>query len=407
MVKRRHDRLCKNCHSERSEWVFGRIFTRPSVLAVAIVLTLLVTAVPVQAAASKEAVELSLAECLGLAAKNNAQLKLAAVALDQAKLGLKEAKSGVRKIEDLEEMPGMSVPLDFDGRFFKDHGVWMAEQQVSLAQASYDLAGEGVRLMVINAYYDFLKAEADLKAAQAAEKEANEARRSVAAQAKVGLATPAQDLAAETGLAQARAGLLGAASARESKRLILLKEIGLDSDTNIKLVVPAETATEFVLEEIVKTALNSSIDIKGAQFEHDVAEKKFELTKKWYPDITHQYKEAEYAWLQSELKLADTKLAVETSVRSSYNMHLAAKEQLLPAERAIDQAKENLRLAQAKLKVGAATDLDVLQAWRTLSQAESNLIGIKQGYALALASLQAAEKGLTTGTSAARGGGSL
>lgn len=381
---------------------------RSKIIAALIILALTVTAGPVQAASpERETKVLSLAECLELAARNNPRLKLAAVALDQAKLGLKETKSGKKKLEELSDM---GVPLDFDVSFTKEHSVWAAEQHVALAQASYDLAGEGVRLAVLSAYYDFLHAEANLATAGAAEKEAAEARRAVAAQLKVGLVTPAQDLAAQTGLAGARAGRLGAESACEAKRLALLKEIGLSSDTKITLSPVPEPEAEFELEQTVRAALKSSIDIKVAQFQYDLAAKKFDLTGKWYPDITYKYKGAEYAFLQAQIQLTDTKVAVETGVRTSYNLQLAAKEQLLPAQGAVEQAEADLRAAQAKLKVGAATELDVLTAERALAQAKSSLIGVQKSSALSAASLEAAAKGLTaglTGASSVPDGGAM
>ncbi len=381
---------------------------RSKIIAALIILALTVTAGPVQAASpERETKVLSLAECLELAARNNPRLKLAAVALDQAKLGLKETKSGKKKLEELSDM---GVPLDFDVSFTKEHSVWAAEQHVALAQASYDLAGEGVRLAVLSAYYDFLHAEANLATAGAAEKEAAEARRAVAAQLKVGLVTPAQDLAAQTGLAGARAGRLGAESACEAKRLALLKEIGLSSDTKITLSPVPEPEAEFELEQTVRAALKSSIDIKVAQFQYDLAAKKFDLTGKWYPDITYKYKGAEYAYLQAQIQLTDTKVAVETGVRTSYNLQLAAKEQLLPAQGAVEQAEADLRAAQAKLKVGAATELAVLTAERALAQAKSSLIGVQKSSALSAASLEAAAKGLTaglTGASSVPDGGAM
>lgn len=364
-------------------------------------LLLVLGSFPGRAAAAPAAVrELTLEECLELAEKNSPSLKLAQVALDQAKLGLKETKSAVDKLEEMEEY---NLPLDFEATFLKDNGLWQAEQQLALAQASYDVAGEGVRLAVKRAYYDLLKAEADLALAEAAEKEAGEFQRVTAAQAKIGMATPAQLLAAETALAQARAGRLAAESAREAKRLALLKEIGLDLGTAVKLAPAPIEKEEFDLEKTVAQALENSLEIKSAAFQKELADRRFDLTKRWYPEITYKYKGAEYNALSAALKLADTRLSVETSVRSSYNLLLAAYEQLGPATKAVDQATENLRLAQAKLKVGAATQLDVLQAERALAQARSNLTGVEQSAALAAAGLRAAALGLSLSSGSGQG----
>ena len=186
-----------------------------------------------------------------------------------------------------------------------------------------------------------------------------------------GLATPAQDLAAQTGLAGARAGRLGAESACEAKRLALLKEIGLSSDTKITLSPVPEPEAEFELEQTVRAALKSSIDIKVAQFQYDLAAKKFDLTGKWYPDITYKYKGAEYAFLQAQIQLTDTKVAVETGVRTSQSA-VGGQRTTAAGPGAVEQAEADLRAAQAKLKVGAATELDVLTAERALAQAKSS-----------------------------------
>jgi hypothetical protein len=145
------------------------------------------------------------------------------------------------------------------------------------------------------------------------------------------------------------------------------------------------------------------LEIKSAAFQKELADRRFDLTKRWYPEITYKYKGAEYNALSAALKLADTRLSVETSVRSSYNLLLAAYEQLGPATKAVDQATENLRLAQAKLKVGAATQLDVLQAERALAQARSNLTGVEQSAALAAAGLRAAALGLSLSSGSGQG----
>jgi outer membrane protein TolC len=363
---------------------------------------------PVQAAAAEvEIIELTLEECLELAQENSPRLKLAAVSLDQAKLGLKEAKSGKRKLDEAKEEAkefGVSIRASsVDEAFLMDHSVWMAEEQLALAQASFDLAGEGVRLAVIMAYQDLLKAEAGLAAARAAEAETAELQRVTKAQARVGMASPVQELQADTALAQARAGRLAAESNREAKRLGLLKELGLDLSTEVRLAPLPVEVVEFDLEQLVQDALGKSVEIRAVAFQQEIAARKFDITKRWYPEITYQYKGAEYEALTKELELIDVRINVETGVRSSYNQLLAALEQLAPAERAVEQAEEALRVVQAKLKVGAATGLEVLQAQRALAQAKSNVTTTQGNYILAAASLKAAALGLTTTVSSGQG----
>ncbi len=85
-----------------------------------------------------------------------------------------------------------------------------------------------------------------------------------------------------------------------------------------------------------------------------------------------------------------TKQQVVYSVEQIYLQELLAYENVAAAQRALDQANESLRVAQAKFRVGAAPQFDVLQAEVAVANGEQTLVQAQTSVANALASLNAA-----------------
>lgn len=390
-------------------------------VALAVTLFLLLGSCPVGAAALTEAEvkELSLEECLKLAEQNNESIKLAEASLEQAKIGFQEAKYQDRKLKEAEseidlakkiggQFPeeiqralyeGERMLASFDVKLFKEMGLWATEEQYKLTKQGYELAKTGVYLKVTQAYYDLLKAEKDIALAEAALKAATEYARIMDLQVKLGLATEAQKIAAQKALADSTAACQGAIAMYEGKKTTLLKEIGLDFDTDIQLDAPTVVNEQFDFDSLLKTVMDKNINIRAAKLQAEVSERKFSLISSWYPHITYDYQRAEIEKQESTTKLSDTERSVENSVRSSYNLFLAAKEQLPAAEKAVIEAQENLRVTELKFKTGMAAQIEVLQAKQKLAQAEGNLTNVQKNYALAAASLKAAQEGLVLLTS--------
>lgn len=93
---------------------------------------------------------------------------------------------------------------------------------------------------------------------------------------------------------------------------------------------------------------------------------------------------------QAELAAEELRLAVEVEVRGAHSSLLEAVELLASSQKVVEQARESLRIAQARLETGAATQLDVLTAQSALTEASSNLAGAEHGHAVAVARLRRA-----------------
>ncbi|MGH2404933.1 MAG: TolC family protein [bacterium] len=78
------------------------------------------------------------------------------------------------------------------------------------------------------------------------------------------------------------------------------------------------------------------------------------------------------------------------TTRSAYLQMLLAQENVAAAQRARDQAQENLRVAQARLQTGAAPQFDVLQAEVAVAGAEQSVVRAQTGVQTARTELVAA-----------------
>lgn len=93
---------------------------------------------------------------------------------------------------------------------------------------------------------------------------------------------------------------------------------------------------------------------------------------------------------QARLTADERQLAVEVEVRQVHSSLDEAAEVLGSSAKVVEQARESLRLAQARFSAGTATQLDVLTAQSSLTQSRSNLAQAQHDYATALAALQRA-----------------
>ncbi len=93
---------------------------------------------------------------------------------------------------------------------------------------------------------------------------------------------------------------------------------------------------------------------------------------------------------QARYGAEERQLAVEVEVRQAHSSLVESLELLQSSGKVVEQARESLRLAQARFQAGTATQLDVLTAQSQLTLARSNLAQAEHGHAVALASIRRA-----------------
>ena len=93
---------------------------------------------------------------------------------------------------------------------------------------------------------------------------------------------------------------------------------------------------------------------------------------------------------KSQTDLADRGRQIELEVRTSYSSFVEAREVLDSQEKVQEEAEESLRLAKARADAGTGTQLDVLDAETSLTQARTTKVQALHDYDVARARLQRA-----------------
>jgi outer membrane protein len=104
-------------------------------------------------------------------------------------------------------------------------------------------------------------------------------------------------------------------------------------------------------------------------------------------------KEAEARAGQLKATEAQLRQGIELDVRRTLLTYASAAEELVTADKTIEQAQEGLRIANVRFAAGVSTNLEVVQAQAALSQAEANRIQALFNVNLARAQLERAVGG--------------
>ena len=93
---------------------------------------------------------------------------------------------------------------------------------------------------------------------------------------------------------------------------------------------------------------------------------------------------------RAEYNLRQSELVMESELSGYLNNLIEAKESFVVAMETIDQAKEDLRLATERFKVGAGTSLDVINAQRSLAQAKVDAVNAVADFYITRAKIERA-----------------
>lgn len=100
--------------------------------------------------------------------------------------------------------------------------------------------------------------------------------------------------------------------------------------------------------------------------------------------------EAKARYRQAQIAVDDTTRRIELEVRTAYSYYSEAKEVLESQKKVVEQAEEALRLATARSEAGTGTQLDVLGAQTSLTEARTTQIVALHDYSVARARLERA-----------------
>ena len=311
-----------------------------------------------------------------------------------------------------------------------------ATKQLALAQYQTTLAD--TLLLVRLAYYDVLLAEQQIVVNEASvkllEKELDDQKRRYDA----GTVPHFNVLRAEVAVANAKPNLIRARSQFRIAKNVLVNLLGYDLPREVLENIPMTLTDNFnvapwnlVLPDAIQQALERRTELKAGRKEIDLQQLNVVNAKAGYKPTVQVF--AGYNWLnnnfstdlsdeldgwnagaqlswnifdgaltvgkvtqakalyqKSKTELQDRSRQVELNVRTSYSDFIEAKEVLDSQTKVQEQADEALREANARFDAGTATQLDVLDAETSLTQARTTQVRAQHDYAAARARLERA-----------------
>ncbi|HQD40076.1 MAG: TolC family protein [Firmicutes bacterium] len=302
-----------------------------------------------------EPAKFDLHSAIKYAEENSNQVKLAKIALENARVAYQEAQA------NLLERPSVVTRQ-------REEKTWQN------AQRDYELVRENLALQVAQVYYDVLRAQMALDLAKRNHARAKANLESTQARYELGMVSDVDRLAAESQLASAAVELNQAKASEFSARMRFNRILGRELEAPFDLVDEfAYEAVEIDLEKALEHALKTRLDFQQAQNTLELRRLEYEVSNNQYtPQLAIE--RARLAMEQAEIQLEEKKLDLILEVRQNYQNLLEAQARIPIQEMNSKRAQQSLAIAEERYRAGVITYLDLIDAQRAAFQAEMALI---------------------------------
>jgi len=351
-----------------------------------------------------------------------------------ARFGPQEVQLGT--LENRVAVLTLTQPIDISGVIRS--ATQAAALGYELAWLDYERARNELILQVTNAYQKVARAEAFVRVAEEALKNAQERLRITRSQVETGVASRFDLLRAETQVTQSEQALLNARHQVELAKAGLNFLLGRDLNAPIQVALPESlptgepaepTRSAQELETLLQQAWSQRPEARAAERNLELARLSIinaqrgnlptlALNAQWnfnlntslfsprrqtftatavlsFPLFDGGITRARVAQAQedrqiAELNLQQVKESIALEVRTAYlNLQDAAK-RLEVARKGLEQATEALRLARVRYEAGVSLQLEISDAELAYTQAQTNLVNAQFDYLDAYAALQKA-----------------
>ncbi len=332
-----------------------------------------------------------------MALENNSLIKQAELARTRAGIEAEQAYEAARRLEKVSSLSQAQV------KYLADMQKKLA---LEIADRSFEVTREQVRLLISKDYYALVKARALVDANKRAVERATQQLAQARAASTAGTVSRTDVLAAEAGLARARADLAAAENQVRTAEVELARQVGLPLNVAIKpegVVERLQLDATVDLDTAIAEAQEKRLDVRQAVASVEVAREAHRLAVAYTAPNTFTSRLAEVDLRQAELALEDKKKQAASEITTAYLSVRAAQEALDYLKAGLEQARENHRLASLRYEVGVGTILEVLQASEQLLRIESQYVEALFNYNLAVLTFETARvapvSGLSAGTS--------
>ncbi|MFZ5966045.1 MAG: TolC family protein [Bacillota bacterium] len=316
-------------------------------------------------------------------------------------MGENEFDSALQKVADkIGEKIGMESSYEIGTYNTRKMLEKMSEISYEVTQASYDIYKNQIALLIQKSYYDVLKAQKMLQVKEKAMERAKKQYEFAKASYEEGMKAKDDVLMANIYYKGTLLEQVKAKGELNNAMIALKKNLNIGFDTEIELTdVLAEKAEQHNLQSDIENGLRNRLEIKKANGEKSINILNFKYIEDSYKKNDYQYKEAQLLKEKSIMNLEQIQLEVENTIRQSYETLMSLGEMMKTSAEMVEQAKENLEIAEYKYQEGfgvdtsflkkldlestAGTMVEVLAAEENLAQIEEKVVEIMYGYNLA------------------------
>lgn len=320
-----------------------------------------------------------------------------------------------------------SIPIYSGGKI--DGNIEVANQELKAYQHDLQATLQSTKLTATSDYYNVLEAKNNVEVLKESVARLQEHLKNTKTQYDVGVVAKTDVLRSEVELADAQQSLISAENTYAVAVSTLNNLIGLDLNTELNLMGELKYSKDNrTLEESLEYALKNhpsiheveagvkaakaAIKTKNAAYMPQVTasfsdnwtkdEWPADEDENWTAKVTATWnifdsgitaagiRKARAAQLEAIHTLKQTKDSVAIAVKTAY-LNIRSAERRIPTTKiALEQAKEDYRIAQVSYNAGVATNTDVMDAQVSLTSANTNYIAALYDYNVALASLDSA-----------------
>lgn len=321
-----------------------------------------------------------------------------------------------------------SIPIFTGGRRGAERRSAVAQQ--TAASAGLTTAEFDVRLATKQAYFEVLRATDLVGVANARVTQAEEAKRDAERRLKAGTSTRSDVLRAQVALANAHDALATASAERNAAQYALGRTVGRDVAVDAA-PVPEDTTVPLAItrDSLMRIAVRVAPSARAAQAQAQSADAAIGAARAqylpsvlasggygwleqrslnprpvgaWslqlgisYPVFNGFQREATVTRAEAQANAAhatavDTERGVRADAVRAYDQVTVGVERIGFAHEAVDAAREDLRVQQARYRAGASTFLDEVTSQLNLAQAETSLVQARYDYQIARATLERA-----------------
>ncbi len=318
------------------------------------------------------------------------------------------------------------LPLYKGGRL--DRGILIAEMKKAIAEDNYRLSMQELVFNLTNIYYKIAQLEKLLEANEASAKQLEAHRKNVENFLSAGTVPQVELLKTEVELSHAKESVLLVRNNLESAYELLKTLMGID-DMNKKISIVHETLNDTVatIDKNIAKAFTERPDYRAIVKQQKISEERVKYAEgKRLPDVflTGEYtdkagedlafKENWALALRLTIPIFDggniktevekqkielekvkeeeraIRLEIIREIKDAYINIENAKERIKVSDKAIEAARENLRIESLKYETGAGTSTEVIDAQTALLRSETDYHQAVYDKNIAIASLKRA-----------------